>query len=332
MEMELYRVPLTSHNKEQFKRGKELLSSDFFSKHYRIRTYDERYGYTYYITQERIPLAPDWFYIEVNIGEDNLRLFHEIQELALSDAFTRESLDYAFRKYPAIRSLVGFGNDFINEVFKGMDLRERIQRRYMCYPSAFWPDGYIEKTFEFRQCCNKLLDELGSGVYLNMNDFKINEELIKFGKAVSNAAQKVPSWVYKAIAIGGVICLKVLIKDAVNDVVNGLGNNNDSVGFGGECVNSENFNGDDFSSVVSSYENPSFAPSEGYNVAFMAQRETLESLGSGSQVNVTITKEPGTSNHFCIELPNGTEIHNVSGTANTIKIGQIVYKLPKLKG
>ena len=71
---------------------------------------------------------------------------------------------------------------------------------------------------------------------------------------------------------------------------------------------------------------------ESYNPSFKAQDATLKSQGGGSTIKVTITREPGTSNQFCIELPSGDKIHNVSGTRNTIKINQIVYKLPVLKG
>lgn len=328
MERELYRVPLTSQNKEKFKSGKELLSSDFFGKYYRIRTYDEKYGYTYYIEQERIPLAPDWFHIELMIGEENFKLFNAVKQFAESEVFTRDSLDYGFRNFPAIRSLVGIGNDLFNGIFKGVDFMDfRMMRRYICYPSAFWPYGYIEKTSEFRRLCNQLLDELESGVKLNINDFKINEELVRIGQSIGKVADKVPSWVYKAIAIGGIICVKVLIKDALNDTLNDMGNDFDSSSVGGDGCNYDSISvGDGYT------ENPSIGPTEGYNIPFMAQSETLYSQGNGSQIDVTITKEPNTSNKFCIKLPDGTKIHDVSGTANTIKIGQIVYKLPTLKG
>lgn len=70
----------------------------------------------------------------------------------------------------------------------------------------------------------------------------------------------------------------------------------------------------------------------GYNVSFGAQNETLKRSGGGlGSLDVTITKEPGSSNLFCIT--DGTHtIHNVKGGTNSITIDGIKYFLPKLKG
>lgn len=72
--------------------------------------------------------------------------------------------------------------------------------------------------------------------------------------------------------------------------------------------------------------------SGGYNISFGAQQATLERSGGGlGSLPVTITKEPGSSNLFCI-TDGTTTIHNVKGGTNSIKIDGIKYILPKLKG
>ena len=88
----------------------------------------------------------------------------------------------------------------------------------------------------------------------------------------------------------------------------------------------------------SSYELAEYSTSgftsepSGYNVSFGAQNATLERSGGGlGSLNVTITKEPGSSNLFCITDGTNT-IHNVKGGTNSIKIDGIKYLLPKLKG
>ena len=69
----------------------------------------------------------------------------------------------------------------------------------------------------------------------------------------------------------------------------------------------------------------------GYNVSFGAQKETLTSQGGGSHIEATITKEPGTSNEFCIKTDKGT-VHNITNGDLWVKINGVKYKLPKLKG
>ena len=71
-------------------------------------------------------------------------------------------------------------------------------------------------------------------------------------------------------------------------------------------------------------------PSSGYNISFQAQHETLSSDG-GIKLDADITKEPGTSNHFCIKTDKGT-VHNVKGGTGSVKINGIEYNLPTLKG
>lgn len=68
-----------------------------------------------------------------------------------------------------------------------------------------------------------------------------------------------------------------------------------------------------------------------YNVSFGAQKETVTAKGGGLKLDITITKEPGHSNLYCIESSKGT-VHNVKGGTIFVDINGISYKLPKLKG
>lgn len=68
-----------------------------------------------------------------------------------------------------------------------------------------------------------------------------------------------------------------------------------------------------------------------YNVSFQGQKETLHTPGDGQHLDVTITKEHGSSNLFTISSDKGT-VHHVSGTDSSVRINGIKYILPKLKG
>lgn len=100
-----------------------------------------------------------------------------------------------------------------------------------------------------------------------------------------------------------------------------------------DCLDSFD-NGTDFDDSYiddcQDYNSSEIASIDGYNVSFGAQRETISSLG-GIEKSVTITKEPGSSNLFCI-TDGHTTIHNVKGGTSTIRIDNVKYKLPKLKG
>lgn len=69
----------------------------------------------------------------------------------------------------------------------------------------------------------------------------------------------------------------------------------------------------------------------GYNVSFQSQNAVLHTPGDGQNLEVTITKESGSSNLFTISSNKGT-VHHVSGTDSSVKINGIKYLLPKLKG
>lgn len=84
--------------------------------------------------------------------------------------------------------------------------------------------------------------------------------------------------------------------------------------------------------IPSEFEGSSLnLPDDGYNVSFGAQKETLTSQGGGQHLDVTIEKEPGTANQFCIKSSKGT-VHNVAGSDMWVKINGINYKLPRIKG
>lgn len=69
-----------------------------------------------------------------------------------------------------------------------------------------------------------------------------------------------------------------------------------------------------------------------HSISFGSQKESIYSTGgSHLKLDAVITKEPGTSNQFCISTKDGT-IHNVLGGTKELKIGNYYYKLPRLKG
>ncbi len=69
-----------------------------------------------------------------------------------------------------------------------------------------------------------------------------------------------------------------------------------------------------------------------YNVAFGKQQADLQKVGGGlGTKSVTITKESGSSNLFCI-TDGSNAVHNVKGGTSKITLNGIQYKLPKLKG
>lgn len=89
----------------------------------------------------------------------------------------------------------------------------------------------------------------------------------------------------------------------------------------------------DIDSIESDYTPEAYTSlNDQYNVSFEAQKETLRRSGGGlGSLDVTITKEPGSSSLFCI-TDGTTTIHNVPKGQGTIKIDGIKYILPKLKG
>lgn len=313
--MELYRIPLTANNKHIFKEKKVLTDTHYSCDcTYRIRTYDNKYGYTYYIDQEKIPLVPDWFTVRMNIGEDNYKLFNEVKKLAEGDLFTRSSLDYAFRKYPAIRSLVGIGNEFINGIM-GLEVGQTIERRYICYASAFWPDEYEAKTHDFRMLVNNLMTELESGVTINFDDLEVNETLKNCIETIGNSSQKMPKWAKVALTVGGIICIKAIIKDAMNDSLDNLfgdsGNDFDGGDYDSEDVGSDNIDTED----PGSYSEIAFMGNKTVGDDLYIEKDTITLTPAGGglgEKEVTVYIKSGTNTQYIFDGSIPKKIQGVS--------------------
>lgn len=80
---------------------------------------------------------------------------------------------------------------------------------------------------------------------------------------------------------------------------------------------------------ISDLSDVNIGSTDGYNISYGSQEETLELLG-GQHLNETIDKEVETANHFTIKTNKGTMYHFADGTKT--KINDIVYKSPKLIG
>lgn len=133
--------------------------------------------------------------------------------------------------------------------------------------------------------------------------------------------------------------------DSISDVLESLGDtfNGDEIDTFFDALNEQgvdlsNYTAEEIQYALDVALDSEYTPEEigildnQYNISFGAQEATLQRCGGGlGSIDVTITKEPGSSNHFCIS--DGTHtIHNVKGGTNTIKIDGIKYLLPKLKG
>lgn len=293
MELDLFRVPLTPENYSQFNGKKEYLGknrsdNDF----YRIQTRDDKYGYVYYIEQEKIPLLPDYFHVKVNIGGENYSLLNRLRKLLEKDLFTKSSIDATFKAYPTIRSFLGFGNEFKN-IITMKDIGRYATQTYVCYSTAFWPKGYKTKTLNFRNLISKLLDELESGVTIDADSLVVNEAVKEFALDVATKAKKVPKWVYAALATGGVICLKALFRDAVGNALDGgvgnFGNDNNvgdiseltsDINFSGEGIGMEDLSGGEVivDSNPNDYSDPIGPSEDTYNVSFQGNKTVGKDL------------------------------------------------------
>ena len=326
MELDLFRVPLTPENYSQFNNkmeylGKKGSDNDF----YRVQTHDDKYGYVYYIEQEQIPMLPDWFTVKLNIGGKNYSLLKKLRTMLEKDLFTKSSIDEAFKAYPTIRSFIGLGNELRN-CLTMKEIGRYATQTYVCYSSAFWPQGYIKKTQNFRDLIGRLLDELESGVTIDAGSLVINDAVKDFAKSAIGQAQKVPKWVYNALATGGVVCMKVLFRDAVGNAFDGVvgdigGDNNvgdvsdlaSDFDLGGDNIGMEDLSGDDV--VADADPGDSSAPlgpsDDSYNVSFQGNKTVGKDLyldkgdkyfkcagGATGGNNITVYVKSGTNSRY----------------------------------
>ena len=116
---------------------------------YEIEIHDCNYTYTLHVEHEKLPLVPDWFMVTAYIGKENVKTLKKIEEIIRTAPYTRESLQYTFRKYPNILKLLGLWSGLMLNI-QGVELgEESISKRYICFSSDFFPSGYKEKTKDF---------------------------------------------------------------------------------------------------------------------------------------------------------------------------------------
>ena len=216
--------------------------------HYEITIYDWSYAYTLQVEHEKLPLVPDWFMVSAYIGKENIEILKKIGEIASTAPYTRESIQYTFRKYPNISQLVGVWNE-LKLGIQGIELFEdSIVKRYICFSSDFLPSGYKEKTSGFIEFVNGILNELEGEIYINTSDLVINTALVGAVNGIRDIWSNTPNWVKTALAVGGVIAIKAIVRDACMDGLN-FGNDNNSLAgsdFGGSDYDGSDFGGLDF--------------------------------------------------------------------------------------
>lgn len=297
--------------------------------HYEITIYDWSYAYTLQVEHEKLPLVPDWFAVSAYIGKENIEILKKIGEIASTAPYTRESIQYTFRKYPNISQLVGIWNE-LKLGIQGIELWEdSIVKRYICFSSDFLPSGYKEKTSGFIEFVNGILNELEGEIYINTSDLVINQALVDAVNGIRDIWSNTPKWVKTALAVGGVIAIKAIVRDACTDGLN-FGNDNNSLA--GSDFSGSDYDGSDFGG--SDYDGSDFDGSDyeqGYNVPFGANRTvggdtyldrgtiTLERAGGGlGDKDVTVYVKAGTNTRYILD---GNTPRRIDGMKFTIYNG-----------
>ena len=322
--------------------------------HYEITIYDRSYAYTLQVEHEKLPLVPDWFMVSAYIGKENIEILKKIGDIASTAPYTRESIQYTFRKYPNISQLVGVWNG-LKLGIQGIELFEdSIVKRYICFSSDFLPSGYKEKTSGFIEFVNGILNELEGEIYINTSDLVINTALVGAVNGIRDIWSNTPNWVKTALAVGGVIAIKAIVRDACMDGLN-FGNDNNSLAgsdFGGSDYDGSDFGGSDFGGLDfdgSDFDGLDFDGSDfggsdfdgsdydgsdyeqGYNVSFGANRTvggdtylekgtiTLERPGGGlGEKDVTVYVKSGTNTRYILD---GNTPRKIDGMKFTVYNG-----------
>lgn len=326
-------------------------NSVFYEEKLKLEWKDENYHLECYVKRESLRLfiySCDFYF---NIGDKTVKLLKELRDLTYGR--TDSSCKKVFERYPTVLKLVNewlFKNQPWD--FYGPYIYKRIR---------FQTEDLLVSAKNISKEIDSLFEEL--------SNLEIDTSLLeKYKNPFEDYDIKIPQWVKKAAIVGGIVLIKVAVKSIGGDVDLDIpdfdGDVDIDIDIDGPDIDGDvnidihgdtdvNFDPDlteidsDNDINVESYsegceisenlgdshsDNSNTLHEESYNPCFKAQDATLKSQGGGSTIKVTITREPGTSNQFCIELPSGDKIHNVSGTRNTIEINQIVYKLPVLKG
>jgi hypothetical protein len=178
-----------------------------------------------------------------------------------------------------------------------------------------------------------ILIKHAQGLLRELASFKIDlSKLRKKQKSESfMSSLGIPPVIQKAIMIGGIIGLKAAARSIGSDMDYDfdIDFQDDTNADGFELITTDDL-GSGYDVENGSFEDLPDSSNGGYNVAFGRQKATLSSVG-GILLDATIEKEPGSSSLFCIKTDNGI-VHNVKKGDDWVKIDNIRYRLPELKG
>lgn len=221
--------------------------------------------------------------------------------------FTEESCKEALKKTPAIWEILKtrlfddydwtFGTDYI-------------YKSCTCSRSRLISGEGLKLAKEYSNFVDKLISDIS---YVCIDKSKL---IVKNNRPVIDTSG-IPRWVKIGATLAGVLVIKMALKSIGQDFDADFDFDTDTPDVNMDC-----------DSTPETFE---YLDNQ-YNISFGAQEAKLQRSGGGlGSLYVTITKEPDSSNLFCIT--DGTHtIHNVKGGTNTIKIDGIKYILPKLKG
>lgn len=331
-----------------FSRSKFLFDSSILEANetYEVRDVIGSRIIRYYLRKNTgisILMDGDYPRIFICLGDNLGKTINQLKTLLR--CYTIDSLKPFFIKYPYILSLVDEGGFYFrtdNSVYRLAGNNTNYDSEHSLLIMSC---GYSErkiKTINDIDTKDNLKQLIGFADHLiyELQHFKIDlnalektEEYTKYENSIISPKLK------HAMMVGGLF----IIKGAVKAAARSLGGDIDIGGDVDFDIPDMDFNGDvDFdvdldldldgsNAAWAAAFNGTDGLSDGHNISFGSQQETLLSQGGGLKLDVTIDKEPGTSNLFSIKSSKGI-IHNVSGTANWVKIDGIKYKLPDLKG
>lgn len=312
----------------------EQIEFGLFDKQFEIT---QRFGnrvITYYKGKNFLPLEKNQWYFVIYLTQKENSVIKEIQDLVCYCEY--DSIKLTLKDYPHICKvcLVNiFGDTHDDPGFEGYEgvvaysgdenvgykarIMASVKTNDISYEQEQWVLSKLVKEFE------AFLEEVKRFRYradflkLKAEKMEIVESqrrnYAEYENSRRNTKQKLS--IERCLFIAGAVGLKYLVKS-----------------FGGEIdLPTDSIEVPD--NVDSDYTPESYASLDNqYNISFGAQEATLQRSGGGlGSLDVTITKEPGSSNLFCIT--DGTHtVHNVKGGTNFIKIDGIKYILPKLKG
>ena len=358
MKYEYYR-----NNKEynrSFKKGKKIIQDGWLfyaNKVTRVRSTWHKQNITYYI-KTYIGIFNffdgDCPRYSIYLGEDAGKMLNRLKKVF--QLYQAGGIYKALVNYQYIAQTLNYDNPQIWPECKSI---KKYYKRFRSTHGLMAKYNEEEYTLEFSLYdrstsaakTEKYVDYLikhADGLMYDLSRFRIDFSKLKKLKREPSfmTAIGLPRPIQKVIVFGGVLLIKTTVRSVgadldfdfdIDDSGAEIPDDNfvldDSEFYYGNSIDTDTSSLDcDFDDGNSFSPYVDYGDSNGYNVSFLGQKETLSSSGGGHNLKVTIEKEPGSSNLFCIKTQHGDVIHNVKGTENYIKIDGIRYNLPKLKG